>query len=845
MRHSLVGVCVLSCLALIGAGPCSSGGGSSTGGTTSGNGGGKQQGEACTRNGDCDTRFVCTANKDCQPLGSPGTRAEGEQCAADGNCQVHLVCGTERTCTGPGQGVVGTPCVARDSCKKDLVCSAAGACAETGQPGTKQPGDACEGNGICAFGLVCANKVCTPLTLWQGATCDADSGPFRAYFSVPRNGQALPDFYRLPFPNNIRLINNKIDLTGHPNPDEALPVEVRGAVTAFFTGLQNDIDGFAVTPAIYHRFSKPFNLKTIRTRDDENGKANVLFVNLDQPNTGLSWLIDMSAGGGPGKYLCPNWIVFRPTIGAPLTAKTTYATIVLKGVATNDGTQAEADADLKVVLADAAPAASEADLLAAHTKYAPLREYLKAKGIATTDVISAAVFTTMDPRAKARKLREAVAKRPQPTLTKLTLCDGSNKSPCHDDNVAERNCPTTTNPKFHELHGVYQTPVFQQGTPPYTSEGGQIEYDGQGEPTYVADEEVCVVITIPKGSIPTAGWPVVQYAHGTGGNNRSFIGNGTAERLADVKEAGGAAIAQLAMVSIYGSQHGPRSKSTADPAVNFFNLRNPRAARDNVYRGVADRFQLTRLLKSLAVDGASSPTGSAIKFDPSKIMFLGHSQGSVEGTPFAGLEPDLQCVMLSGAGGYLLDSLLNKTKPINLPAAIKVALADPTVNHLHPLLHLMQTFFEEVDSMNYGGLIVRSPDAGMTSRPLFLSYGVNDGFTPPRTIDNLIRASGLPLLESRCGDDVCGDKETCTSCSDDCPQAPNCETKTPAFPTHIAAPVSNNYNGVTAAAIRYTAKDGAYDDHFVLSRHPDAQQQAAHFLATCARDGAPTLPAAL
>ena len=39
-------------------------------------------------------------------------------------------------------------------------------------------------------------------------------------------------------------------------------------------------------------------------------------------------------------------------------------------------------------------------------------------------------------------------------------------------------------------------------------------------------------LTVPPGTTPAAGWPICIYAHGTGGDYRSFIDDGTALRLA-------------------------------------------------------------------------------------------------------------------------------------------------------------------------------------------------------------------------------------------------------------------------------------------------------------------------
>ena len=54
--------------------------------------------------------------------------------------------------------------------------------------------------------------------LWQGTKCPvvADNDTKQSYFEVPRGGKPLDEFYALPFPNDIRLKDGHIDLSGHP-----------------------------------------------------------------------------------------------------------------------------------------------------------------------------------------------------------------------------------------------------------------------------------------------------------------------------------------------------------------------------------------------------------------------------------------------------------------------------------------------------------------------------------------------------------------------------------------------------------------------------------------------------
>jgi hypothetical protein len=826
-------------------------------------GGGGVEGDPCTATTDCTMGYVCAGSGTCQRMGAPGTQNEGDGCAYNTDCLVDLVCASYGQCAKPGAAGEGDNCTGNETCSAGLLCSSQRICSKPGSPGTIGPNEACEAADDCAFGLVCVEQICTPLTFWAGVTCEKDTGPIRAFFEIPRSSKPVTEFYRLPFPNDIRFKNGHVDLSGHPNPGTALPAEYGDIVDSYFTGIEQDVTGFGLNTAVFMRVSQSFNLNTI--------KLDFLDIDVDSPGYAKGVAYSMWASTGRGKYICENQVVIRPAAGRPLLAETTYAVLLRKGILDNDGNPVVQDDDFKLMLQASAPA--DAEVKAAWQAYQPLRDYLTDQALDPSEVLSAAVFTTMNPRARMAAFRDVILNQAQsPAPAQLTLCDGAATSPCAGTE-ATHVCPTATDSAFHEIQGIYQTPVFQSGTPPYKalSDGGAILYDSNTQPIIQRHEKACFAMTVPKGAtMPAEGWPVVIFAHGTGGSYRSFINNGTAAALAHVKDDLGATVSQMVVIGIDGSMHGPRRGSTDSPDELFFNLRNPKAARDNTYQGAADKFQLVRMISGVDWDNTQSPTGEAIKLDPSRIYFFGHSQGTIEGIPFLAFEPDVKGTVLSGAGGYLIGSLLAKTKPVNVAGLVKLALADGQVGTSHPLLNLLQLYFEEVDTINYGKAMFNKPEESVGAKHTLLSYGVADSFTPPGTIDSLGWAMGIRQVNQsaqRCGDGVCNGNESCATCEEDCKKCPdgttcgdgNCD-KTKAERCSVcpedcgACPplyalddppvsgnVQNNSEDFTAAMVQYVS-DGTYDDHFVAFDNPDGKTQTTHFLGTAARDGIPTIP---
>jgi pimeloyl-ACP methyl ester carboxylesterase len=422
--------------------------------------------------------------------------------------------------------------------------------------------------------------------------------------------------------------------------------------------------------------------------------------------------------------------------------------------------------------------------------YAPLLAWLdEAGGDDRGDVVSAAVFTTQDPIALLPRLREVIWRDvPAPEPRALSYFGGFDG--------------------FKTWEGEYDGPNFQAGEPPYRDpeDGGEIVVDpGSGEPVLQRLEPIHFAISIPEGDMPASGWPVVLYAHGTGGSFESFLNDGTAERMA----AEG-----LAVLSIDQVLHGPRNPQGESVELDFFNFGNPVAARDNVRQGALDNFQLVRLVSALAID-ERHPGAEVARLDPDRIFFMGHSQGGLTGPPFLAYEPLVKGAVLSGAGGLIYLSLIEKTEPVDVSALVGQLIRDRPLDEFNPVLALVQMYLEPADPTNYARLLVAEPAPGVGPKDIFQSEGLIDHFTPPANIESLAVAMGLSPVEPEL--------------------AP-----VPGFALRgidwLEAPVSANLNGRTAVFLQYEAAANS-DGHFVLFRVPAAERQHAAFLGSAARDG--------
>jgi len=617
------------------------------------------------------------------------------------------------------------------------------------------------------------------LPLLLACACSgSEAGEVRGLFEVPRAGTPPADgFYALPFPNDIRVAEDgSIDLADYPRLNDL--------VGLYLDTIVAEQRGFGLSSAGFVRFTGAIDPSSLPEEASMAADASVYLVDVDpdSPARGELTPIRTSFKESEGEAIGPNSLAVLPYPGFPLAERTTYALVVTRRLLAADGEPIARDDDFDAMLADDEP--SDPDLARARDLYQPLADWLdQAGGDERDDVVTAAVFTTGAPTELLGRVREVIARDlPVPEAREVTLvvqADG-----------------------YRWFDGRYDGPNFQRGEAPYlkAGDGGDIVIDpATGDPVVQHMEDLRFSMTIPNGARPTGGWPVAVYAHGTGGDYHSFVDDGTATWLA---------AAGIACISIDQVLHGPRQDGTS-PDIAFFNLQNPLAARDNTLQGALDDFQLVRLVKGMDLTAG----GIRVVFDPDRIFFFGHSQGSLTGVPFVAHEPDIKAAIFSGAGGLLYLSLLNKTEPVDISALVRLFLRDTPLDEFHPVLALLQMYMEPSDSVSYARRLTSN---------VFISEGIVDHFTPVPSIEALATAMRVdPVSPMR--QDVTG--------------------LTLAGRHVLDAPVSGNWQGGATGVLLQYDEVADSDGHFVIFDREDARQQSTQFLATDAADGVATLVA--
>ena len=384
-----------------------------------------------------------------------------------------------------------------------------------------------------------------------------------------------------------------------------------------------------------------------------------------------------------------------------------------------------------------------------------------------------------------------------------------------------------------EAYDAYESnygpsPNYQAGTAPYAKpeDGGDFVFDSTGKPVVQNLYNQRFVLLVPSADVcpvPTTGYPIGIYAHGTGGDYRSLVEDGTAGRLAEK------CIASIGVDQIF---HGtrPGAPPESDPNYEgdvdflFYNLNNIAAARTSGRQSAIDVVQEARLFTEtkIVVPAAVSRTGADIHFDASNIVFFGHSQGSLNGELYLAIDPSAKGGVLSGAGSMITVALLEKTEPTpSVAAAVRALLGltspenESELNSFHPILNLTQSFIDAVDPVHYGRYVALEPLPGNRPKSVLMTEGVTpdgtgDHYAPPHGIEIGAVALGVPLLAPG--------------------THPIAEAAWSPALASVMAPVRGNLSsGKATGAIAQFIPSHGEDGHFVAFDEPAAQALTMSF----------------
>lgn len=595
----------------------------------------------------------------------------------------------------------------------------------------------------------------------------------------------------VPFPHDMyRDSNGHLKLDGFPNQS--------GVLAKLVNELESDTDGFGTTSGFFMSFSEQIDLSLLPEDggDSIRDNATLSLIDIDpqSPELGKRWPIYWQYNPEENRFLPPHTLSVRLLEGIALRPNTKYALVITEEIA------APSDAMSQMFVSEPPTDDSLSELW---SLYDPLRQWLTSLGDQSPNLSVASVFTTQDPVSQLFSIRDHVHTLPPPTAREIESLG------------VQRGIVN-----YEIFVGRYTAPRFQEGEIPYKREGGGIVFDAQRQPVVQGEEDLRFSLSIPEGDMPEGGWPIVLYAHGTGGNYQSFYRQDVALSLA--KKG-------LAVISIDQIHHGDRDGGQCDGGVDysqcvsllFFNFLVPKAGRDNVRQSAIDYVSLLRMVQGLEISTELSDLQRVSRFNPNKIMFMGHSQGGLNGSLFLAIEPQVIGGVLSGAGSNIAISLEQKTKPFDVNQLVKLALGfsiDQTLDRWHPTLTLLQTYIEPGDCSNFASFWFHKPREGYPPKSILMTIGLRDEYTPPDTNFALAVAGRLPLIEPI--------------------SQPISALDFLGINSSGIPPISSNVSdGAATAGLTQYANEG----HFLIFDLPSAKERYSNFLKELAQRPPPTI----
>lgn len=636
-------------------------------------------------------------------------------------------------------------------------------------------------------------KRALPLVLLLGvAGCDAGSPAPGVGMDFSRAG----GFYDAPFPSEDLRGEAGVSVAGFPNPRR---VDFVTQVVALVEGA----DGFATTSGVFFRLDAPPDASPPDVYASLEPGAPVFLMDVEPGSPGYleRHPIDVRYEEDGGPHGVAHQLSLLPLQGVPLRPRALHAAVVLRSLGAHGSALRAMPAidDLEL------PPAAAADYRAALAS-------LSDAGIAADELAGLAVFRTWDPVAGMVAARRTILERARPVVPALS--------------------PIETHDGFCVFEARIEVPVYQTGEPPYEREGGGWAVDPDGGLVEQATATSRVFVTLPRAPMPDGGYPVVLFVRTGGGGDRPLIDRGVRDASGEPVEAGSGPARELARAGFAGitwdGPHGGlRNPSGADEQALIFNILNAAALRDNVRQSALEAVLLAHLVDDVRVDAsACEEVGVAeARLDPGAIAIFGHSMGATIAPLAVAVEPRLELVLLSGAGGSWLENLVHKRKPVPVRVFAETLLGyrGRALHEHDPVVSLLQWVGEPADPPIFGGAI---------DRHVLMMQGIVDEYILPPIANATSLSLGLDLVGP--------------SVEAGHPELAEFRTLESLLPLvggrREDAPVAGNRGARTAAVVQH-AEDGVEDGHEVAFQLEAPKRQYRCFLETWRAAGVPRVTA--
>ncbi|MEO6420542.1 MAG: hypothetical protein ABIP39_14090 [Polyangiaceae bacterium] len=638
-----------------------------------------------------------------------------------------------------------------------------------------------------------------------------------------------PDhFFDFPYPSDLRLTaGGAPELSGVPNP----------IVSTILEGIRHiamDRTGFPQMPVGWFHFSAPIAPQDIDTTIAASDASPILLMDLDDGGK----LVPTVASTPPmDSYFPENVLAVAPRPGFILTPHHKYAFVVMRTLGDAEGKPLSVPGTLRSLETSMATDAAKL--------YAPLWSTLEMHGLHAADVAAATVFTTGDVVKDTSDLSTKV-------LAAYKVDVGSLAVDPNGGSTLDRYC---------ELQGQVTYPQFQQGVPPFDTDGS-FTIGADGLPVKTRDETAPITITLPKTPMPAGGYPLVVYFHGTGGVSTAIADRGPWHLETDATKCPDGELDTWNMKTgcntrgqgpaYVVAEHGIAMAASALPVnpqrypagahkdlPEYFNINNVASLRDIFRQGIVEQRLFIDALKRLTIDptvvasctGMSLPAGeTSYHFREDPVLTQGQSMGAMYANMISAVEPRVKATVPTGAGGYWSYFILKTTFVDMLPGKLGLLLGiHVPYTFMHPTMALAQTALEPADPMVYMPRLAKNPLPMHPTRSVYQAVGKGDSYFPTTVQD----AAALAYGNQEAGDVVW------PTMQDTLTLGGLGGLGTYALSQNRMSLAGTPYTGVV---VQYEG-DGLYDPHAIYSQLDTVKYQYGCFDDTFFRTGVATVPA--
>ncbi len=287
---------------------------------------------------------------------------------------------------------------------------------------------------------------------------------------------------------------------------------------------------------------------------------------------------------------------------------------------------------------------------------------------------------------------------------------------------------------FRRIAGSVTVPLYLEENAPMSP----LHRDTSGKVTQNGEIEVPFTVLIPRSvGERAAGEPpgrLVQYGHGFFGTRAEAENEPT--ELADEKGF------VLVATDWVGMSEEDRN-FVADALVS--DMANVLAFTDRLHQAMANFIALAMLSKGALAQAPELQVPAGPAYDPSALYFVGHSLGSILGSTYVSLAPDVERAAMT-VGGVDFSFMLFRAQPFALFLLLTTTVL-PDLLDQQKFGYLAQLSFDRIDPIFYAPHLLSDTFPGSPSaRHVLYAVGIGDTAVPPLSAELQARSLGIPEL---------------------------------------------------------------------------------------------------